>query len=646
MGIQKADVVVYGGTPGGIGAAIASSRRGRKTVVIESSPYIGGLMTSGLGVTDIHSLDAAGSIFMEYVANVLRYYTETYGPDSEQVVHCRRGVRFEPSVAKRIFWEMVNAEPLLQVVLSHELVSVRVEGNAVAAITVRPVTGVNGNIVYEAPVFIDATYEGDLAAMAGVPYSIGRESRDEWNEEHAGVIYQNFRTKQFLPGSTGVADHRIQSYNFRLCLTKNRDNQAPFRKPATYNRQDYVSLIDDVAEGRVKGFSEACNTILIPNGKTDTNNHHYCLCSTDLPEENQDYAEGSREVRERFIRRLRDYTQGLLWFLQHEEQLPQWFREDSLQWGYAADEFEDTDHFPPQMYIREARRIHGEYVFTENDARLAPGMGRAHIHHDSIATGDYGIDSHATRKREGVNRNITLEGLMTVGRLQEIYQIPYGVIVPEIIDNLLVPVAVSATHIGFGTIRMEPNWMQLGFASGVAAHLSLSAQRKVRDLSIDELQDLLLEDNQMIMYYKDADCSTESGKAAQYFGAKGMITADYVAGLEAELTVKEASRWITYSRMLQGGRKLPCLPVSDRAVPAGVDMAPRSLRDESSPMEYWTDHPHLSRGMAGRWAQAAARALNVNVEGRIRSGEGPVTRGEFLTDLYALLKTARRNGRA
>lgn len=642
MQIRQVDVVVYGGTPGGIGAAIAAARRGRTTVLIEPTRFIGGLATSGLGATDIHSLEACGSLYREFAASIARHYEETYGPDSEPFVHCRGGRRFEPSVAKKVFRELIEAEPLLQVVLSHELAEAEKEGNSLVSITVRP-EGEGEGVHYRARVFIDATYEGDLAAMAGVPYKLGRESRDEWNEEHAGIIYQDFRTKQFLPGSTGEADHRIQSYNFRLCLTKNKHNQVPFGKPETYNRDDYVSLIEDVAAGRIKGFSAVVNTVAIPNGKTDTNNHHYCLCSTDLPEENQHYADGSKEERKRFTKRLREYTQGLLWFVQHDEELPQWFREDALQWGYAADEFKDTDHFPPQMYIREARRICGEFVFTENDARLAPGAGRTTIHHTSISTGDYGIDSHATRKRGGETRNATLEGLMTVGHLQDIYQIPYGIMVPLGVERLLVPVAVSASHIGFGTIRMEPNWIQIGFAAGVAADVSIATERNVRELDIDVLQDCLLEDEQMIMYFKDSRPGDEANKAAQYFGSKGMLGDQYTVGLDAWLTVKEASAWIAQARLLSGGERLPCLPVSDRYVPAGVDMTPRTISEELLPKHYWQERPLLSRTMAVRWQNAAGSALGVRVAGHIQTGEGLLTRGQFLSDLYEMLKAARRN---
>ncbi|MDF2722728.1 MAG: hypothetical protein K0Q59_2403 [Paenibacillus sp.] len=640
MQVQQADVVVLGATPGGIGAALAAARRGRKTVMIERSPFVGGLMTSGLGMTDIHSLDAAGSVFREYASLVLNHYRETYGADSEQVSQCRNGLRFEPSVGKMIFARLLQAEPLLTTLVSHELVSVEKEGDALVAITVRPISG-DGETVYRAGAFIDATYEGDLAAMAGVPYSLGRESRDDWNEQYAGTLYQNFRTKDVLPGSTGDGDDRIQAYNFRLCLTKNRNNQASFRKPDSYNRDDYASLVEDVREGRVKGFSDVCNTVMIPNGKTDTNNFHYCLCSTDLPEENGAYPEGDWTVREAIVKRHREYIQGLLWFLQNEEELPDRFREDSRQWGHAADEFADTDHFPPQIYVREARRIHGEYVFTENDARRAPGLERSPIHYDSIASGDYGIDSHATRKREPIGQNIALEGFMAIGFLTEIYQIPYGSIVPLQVERLLVPVAVSATHMGLGTIRMEPCWMQIGYAAGVAADVSLSTGSDVRDISIDRLQDELLADKQVITYIKDEPWGTEQSKAVQYFGARSFFT-----GYEAEpgqpVTVAQASQWIATCRSYSGGKNLPCLPAAADILPAGVDMGPKAPKQEPTPEQYWADHPHLTGDMARRWSKTAARATGVADAGWFDGANDTVTRGQLLSALYAFLRAARR----
>ncbi|WP_248924459.1 FAD-dependent oxidoreductase [Paenibacillus hamazuiensis] len=641
--MNHADVVVYGATPGGFGAAVASARRGRNTVLIEPTPYLGGLMTSGLGVTDIHSLDAAGCVFREFAGNVLDYYVAAYGAESEQVLHCRGGLRFEPHVAKKIFWEMVNKESAhLKLIFSHELVSADVSGSELRSATFRPVQG-GEEITFAAEVFIDATYEGDLAAKAGVPYSLGRESRDEWNEEYAGKLYQVFRTKDILPGSTGEGDHRLQAYNFRLCLTKNPDNRVPFQKPERYNRDEYASLIEDVRAGRITAINGAINIVQIPNGKSDTNNHHYSMLSTDLPEENLDYPEGSREVREQIIRRHREYIQGLLWFLQNDEELPAEFREDARQWGYAADEFEDTDHFPPQIYVREARRIHGEYVFTENDARLAPGLDRSPIHYDSIASGDYGIDSHATRKRDSIGQHMSLEGFMAIGFLTEIYQIPYGCIVPKKIDRLLVPVAVSATHMGLGTIRMEPCWMQIGFAAGVAADISISAQRSVRGIPIDALHDELLAENAVITHFTDVPLGTDESKAAQYFGAKSFLTS-YEARLQDTATLAETAQWISWCRTFDGGRPLPSLPASDRILPAGVDMGPRSPKtDEPAPRDHWREKPYLTSAMALRWFGVAAKALGVRVDSPFSQESEHATRGQVLVALYKLLREARNN---
>jgi hypothetical protein len=281
-------------------------------------------------------------------------------------------------------------------------------------------------------------------------------------------------------------------------------------------------------------------------------------------------------------------------------------------------------------------------VFTENDARLAPGLGRSPIHYDSIASGDYGIDSHATRKREPKGQNIALEGFMAIGFLTEIYQVPYRVIVPKKIDRLLVPVAVSATHMGFGTIRMEPCWMQIGYAAGVAADVSIASRTHVRSLSIDRLQDELLNDRQTITFFKDVPWGSEYSAAAQYFGAKGFLTG-YEAKLRDKATVAEASLWIAMSRALPGGVGLPCLPAAANILPAGVDMGPRSPREEPAPRDYWLEHPYLTVSMAERWLGAAARALNVSVDLTFAGDGGIVTRGELLNALYALLRAARNN---
>jgi hypothetical protein len=635
------DIVVFGSTPGGIGAAISAARRGLKTLLLEPSDHIGGLMTSGLGRTDIRSLEASGSIFREYASQIVQHYSTTYGADSVQVKQCNNGLWFEPSVAKKVLWNLLHQEPNVAILLSHELKSVEIQNNDLKSIIVQSLESEKDQLIITAEVFLDSTYEGDLAAMAGVPYVLGRESRDDWNEEYAGKLYMDFHpSKEVFPGSTGDGDDLIQSYNFRLCLTKNKDNQVEITKPSTYRRENYVSLLDDVKAERVNSIGDVMNMLPVPNEKTDCNNHHYCMCSTDLPEENLDYPDGDPQTRERTVMRHRHYIQGLLWFLQNDVGLPEPFREDARQWGYAADEFQESEHFPPQIYVREARRMQGEYTFTENDARLAPGLDRAPIHFDSIALGDYAIDSHATRKREPEGQDRALEGFLGLGWITEVYQIPYGIMVPQKVDRLLVPVAVSATHMGFGTIRMEPCWMQLGFAAGIAADLSIKLEKSVRDLPVDLLQDELLETGQRITYFEDVKWNDEVRIAAEYFGTKGFFTNNN-GDLKEPLSIKEASQWISLARTLSGGRRLPVLPATDRILPAGTDMGPRLPKEEPAPRHYWESNPQLGFAMAKRWLGTAAKALDVKIDVNTDSCEGFISRGEFCVWIYELLKAKR-----
>ncbi|MEF3303793.1 FAD-dependent oxidoreductase [Paenibacillus sp. GYB003] len=636
----KAEVIVYGATPAGIGAAIAAARRGRRTLLLEPSAFIGGLMTSGLGETDIRSVDTSGSIFGQFLELIYNHYVTVYGEHSRQVRECSGGLRFEPSVARRVMRQLLEREPNIDVHLQRELTGAETEGGRIVRVNVVQI-GTGASATYEAGQFVDATYEGDLAAMAGVPYRLGRESRDEWNEEFAGKLYCEYRTKEVLPGSTGEGDGLLQAYNFRLCMTDDPANRVPFAKPDNYDRGEYASLIGDIAAGRLQSFGDVVKLSRIPNGKTDTNNHHNCQLSTDLPEENLEYPEGSRDVRERIARRHREYIQGLLWFLQHDEALPAPFREEALRWGYAADEFPETDHFPPQLYVREARRIVGAYTFTENDARLAPGLQRSPIHRDSIATGDYAIDSHATRKREAIGQNRALEGFLGFGALTEVYQIPFGVMVPETVPNLLVPVAVSATHMGFGTIRMEPFWMQLGFAAGAASSLCLETGEPVQRVCVDRLQDELIEAGQLITYFRDVRPDHAAHPALQYFGTKSFFTG-YEAKPDEACTVADASLWLGLARGLPGGAKLPPLPATDRIAPAGVDIGPRKLAEEPPYRDYWAAKPNLPRSMAARWLGAACRSLGVSRPNPFEGEEGIVSRGDYLTVLYDLLKLSRK----
>ncbi|HWI61487.1 MAG TPA: FAD-dependent oxidoreductase [Symbiobacteriaceae bacterium] len=634
---QTADVVIYGATPGGIGAAVAAARKGRRTVLLEPSQFVGGMMASGLGRTDILEPEASGSIFREFSQRVLRHYTETYGSHSAQVRDCNGGLFFEPSVAARVFQALLAEQPSLTVMTQAVIVAAEIPGS----VRVR-LTREGRECDLQAHVFIDATYEGDLAALAGAPYTLGREARDDWNEEYAGKLYMSYHMKEVFPGSTGEGDDRIQAYNFRLCLTQNPANFVPITRPMDYRREDYASLIGDVAAGRVTSIRQVLNILPVPNGKTDANNHHLAQISTDLPGENTGYPEGDCVTREAILLRHRSYVQGLLWFLQHDEELPESFREEAQTFGYAADEFCETGHFPPQIYVREARRILGEYMFTENDARLAPGLDQAPIHYDAVAMGDYHIDSHAVRKREPAGQNEALEGFMGLDWLTKTYQIPYGVMVPRQVDGLLVPVAVSATHQGFGTIRMEPVWMQLGFAAGTAAHLAIARGTSVRNLPVDQLQHELLQAGQRISYLKDVPWESPERIAMEFFATRSFFTAHEVRPSDP-VTVADAALWIAMARALPGGRCLPALPASDRVLPAGVDMGPRRpTKERPRPREYWQEHPELRLALGRRWLAAASRAAEVPVPETAGEADRFVRRGEFCTWLYALITSRLR----
>ncbi len=374
------DVVVLGGTAAGCAAAIAAAREGARVLLAEASPHLGGLMTSGLGATDIGPRATIGGLFRRLILDIHRHYVETYGAGSEQVKVSAEGYHFEPSVAERCLGQLLGSQAGITVWYGWSLAweggpsllnggrwlveTVAGAGpdqpngtpeRRVVSITLEPAGGTRQAARewrrVEARVFIDATYEGDLALGAGASYRIGRESREEFGEPHAGIHYQDFRTKLGYPGSTGAADRRVQAYNYRLCLTNVAANRLPVKRPAQYDRARYLPLAQDVAAGKVRGFMGRSsvgllNNVPLPNAKTDCNNHHYCFTSTDWPEENFDYAESGPERRRAIAAAHRAYVEGLLWFAQHDDSLPDWFRAEARQWGYAADEFEDNGGFP------------------------------------------------------------------------------------------------------------------------------------------------------------------------------------------------------------------------------------------------------------------------------------------------------------
>ncbi|WP_128547545.1 FAD-dependent oxidoreductase [Larkinella soli] len=541
------DQIIVGGTPAGIMAAVAAARMGRKSLILERSAYIGGLPANGLGATDIATRGATGGLFLEFVQRIRKFYVDQYGADSQQVKDCSEGYHFEPSVAARIFDDFIREHPAVTVLtmrqFDFESENLTISRNRIQAIRVLNRQSKQTE-TYRGRFFIDATYEGDLIAAAGVLFFLGREGRTEYGEVGAGRVYKYWGGKEG-EGSTFQGDNAVQSYNYRLCLTNDPNIRAAIRKPARYNREEYVSLIEDVKTGRHTGvealkltdaqrvenlrrakeglppevpgmpvgIARLTNMVKLPNRKNDGNNQHLAFLSTDLPEENWPYPTSGWEWRDRFARRLREYTEGLFYFAQNDPELPEWFRKECLEWGWAKDEYVDNGNFPRQIYVREGRRMKGKYLFKAQDAQPVTPGGRPPLHADSITASHYALDSHAVRKREA--GKIHLDGFLSYP--SAVYTVPFGVIVPDSpLENLLAPVPASATHIGFSTLRMEPCWMALGQAAGTAAALCVRQNTSVHALDVPTLQKALIQQKAILVYFKEVPPGDQKFEAMQW----------------------------------------------------------------------------------------------------------------------------------
>ncbi len=522
------DVVVVGATPGGVAAAVAAARSGANVVLVEESSHVGGVVAGGLTNTDIRKQGAVGGLFAEFTRRVRKHYAETFGESSDQVRDCRNGHMFEAKVAERIFREMLAGEKTIQLVEKHRVVTARViakDGKPrdaelgqridgampknfgptvnLVGITAEDLSHPGTKIELRAKTFIDATYEGDLAALAGVPYRVGRESRQTFGEPHAGKIYVRFHDYNPLPGSTGEADGGIQAFCFRFHVTKDPENLVPVEQPEGYNRDDYQHLLRDVTTGKVTQLRHAIQLYPMPGGNFEVNSDHpnpdtgVPSESLDLAEENWSWPEAGPEERARIFRRYWNHNEGLMWFLQHDEAVPESLRKETLQWGFPKTEFTDNRHRPHHIYVRQGRRIWGEYTFTERDTQRQPVTGLARRQPDGIAVAEYAIDCHGVTKYDPAHPGVR-EGYFYIDF--EPTQLPYRILVPKCVDNLLVPVACSASHVGYQPIRMEPVFMALGEACGIAARIAQDAKVEVRAVNVPDVQREILQRGGVILY--------------------------------------------------------------------------------------------------------------------------------------------------
>ncbi|SDE58815.1 FAD-dependent oxidoreductase [Cellulophaga baltica] len=526
----KADVIIYGGTSAAIASAIQLKRMGKSVLVVCPEKHIGGLSSSGLGFTDLGNKRVIGGISKEFYEEVYAHYQSKeawnwqpktdYGNIAQGTTAIDDDLKtmwtFEPHVAENIFENFVKEnqiEILRDKWLDRES-GVKMEKGKIISITMLDGT------TYKAKIFIDATYEGDLMAAAGVKYHVGREANSVYKEQWNGVQKEEFHhshnfgdrkispyvipgdpTSGILPristedpGEQGSGDHRVQAYNYRLCTTNAEGNVVPFEKPENYDPAQYELLRRVFESGRYSMFGGG----KIPNMKRDVNN--VGPFSSDNIGMNYEYPEASYEKRKEILDEHIAYHKGLLYFWGHDESVPERFRTSIKKWGLAKDEFADNGHWPYQIYVREARRMIGEFVMTENEI-----LGRNKVN-QSIGMGSYTMDSH------NVQRYITKVGyVQNEGDLgidaEEPYQIHLGTILPKEKEckNLLVSAAVSSSHIAFGSIRMEPVFMILGQSAGTLAGLALEDNKNLHDISYGTLRKVLQKDGQVLEFSTPKD---------------------------------------------------------------------------------------------------------------------------------------------
>ena len=519
----KADVIIYGGTSAAVTAAVEVMQTGKKVIIVSPDIHLGGLSSGGLGYTDTGNKATIGGLSREFYHRVWLHYNdsnswkwerhEEYGNKGQGTPAMDGENRtmwiFEPHVAEKVFEDFIseyNIPIYRDEWLNRESGIVTKEGKIVSFTTLSGKT-------FEGKMFIDATYEGDLMASANVSYTVGREACSEYNEQWNGVqagVYHHghyfksdispyvipddpnsgllpyISSEPIQPNCTG--DDKIQAYCFRLCMSNHPDNRVSFEKPENYDPKNY-ELLARVFES---GWDEWFNKYdMIPNRKTDTNNHG--PFSTDFIGMNYDYPEASYERRKEIIKEHENYQKGLLYFVSTDKRIPEDVRNEMSKWGLAKDEFTDNGNWPHQLYIREARRMIGNYVTTENEV-----LGKINVK-DPVGMGSYTMDSH------NIQRYVTGEGYVQnegdVGvHPGKPYKISYGSIIPkkEECTNLLVPVCVSSSHIAFGSIRMEPVFMILGQSAATAACMAIDRKEAVQDIDYSLLKEKLLSKNQIL----------------------------------------------------------------------------------------------------------------------------------------------------
>jgi hypothetical protein len=563
------DVVIYGGTCAAVTAAVQAKKMGKTVIIVSPDKHLGGLSAGGLGFTDTGNKAVIGGLSREFYHRVWQHYDkpdawkwqkkEEYGGKGQGTPAVDGENRtmwiFEPSVAEKVFEDFVreNQIPVVRDEWLDRGDGVKKGGVKKEGAKIVSITTLSGK-TYAGKMFIDATYEGDLMAAAGVKYHVGREAMsaydEKWNGIQTGVLHHGHhfgkmnispyvvpgdpksgvlpRISTEPPGEYGKEDKKVQAYCYRMCLTDKPENRIPFAKPENYDPKQYELLVRVYEKGWKETFGKFDP---IPNHKTDTNNHG--PFSTDNIGMNWDYPEASYERRREILKEHENYQKGWLYFIANDPRVPKDVREKMNKFGLPKDEFTDNGGWSHQIYVREARRMIGAYVMTENELMKRKPTP------DSVGMGSYGMDSHNIQRYITPEGFVQNEGDIGVG-LKAPYEIAYGAITPKRgeADNLLVPVCCSSSHIAFGSIRMEPVFMILGESAATAAAMAIDANSSVQEVPYEKLKEKLLANGQILHY------TPAPGARALADGPSVGIEAKTLAGVVVDDTeAKTTGEW-------------------------------------------------------------------------------------------------------
>jgi hypothetical protein len=521
--IFEADIIIYGGTSAAVVAAVQAKKMGKSVIIVSPDTHLGGLSSGGLGFTDTGNKEVIGGLSRDFYHRIYMRYQqdstwkwqkkEEYGNKGQGTPAIDGTQRtmwiFEPHVAEEVFEDYARENQLniqRNEWLDREAGVTKKDGSIVS---IKTLSGKE----FRGKMFIDATYEGDLMAAAGVRYHVGRESNDTyketWNGVQKGMFTHRHHFKSKIspyktpgdstsglvagvsaehPGENGAADKKLQAYCFRMCLTNNPENRVSFSKPEGYDSSDYELLGRVFSAGWLELFDKFDP---IPNRKTDSNNHG--PFSTDYIGMNYDYPEASYEKRKEIIKQHEKYQKGLLYFISVDKRVPADLQIEFNTWGLAKDEFTDNGNWPHQIYVREARRMVSDYVMTEHETlnkRTVP---------QPIGMGSYTLDSHNAQRYIETEGYVQNEGDVGVSAPKP-YSISYKAIVPKETEcqNILVPVCISSSHIAFGSIRMEPVFMILGESAATAAAIAIDGNTSVQKVPYEKLKASLLQQQQKL----------------------------------------------------------------------------------------------------------------------------------------------------